>query len=561
MSSHDRSLKSREVVQSKRLLFLIAVVLLITAVALFFIIMRLSRSGSKMHSSVVSLEADNAERKINAFFRPLLSCLAITRMWGEGGGLPLNDEKALTARFIPILIQYPEINALIVDDSDGKGYGLFRASEKWVSGLRVNKDASTEWVYRDSTSKVIGSGKNAPGNGGDLAAMMNIESAHAVDYYDGAYHWMAPCVVPVSSLPGITCLSGWKKGEKGGIAAFNVAISQIATLFSPLDSAVGKKVFILASRGEIIDLLPDWAATQSSGDDLKRILSLRGKADPVITATVADWKARAMPLSVPLKLTLEGKTWWYDIRKVSYGRDDHWVAVVLPEGPLFTEMKSSTLLLIFISITVCLVGGGSVIVLVRRYRAILAHLDKERESLPAGEEEYLSLIKKGESSSLEFKSSLRWDVKNACKEAKLEEVILKSIGAFNNSEGGILLIGVNDEGGILGIEADYGTLKEPGKDFFELHLRNLINTEYGIEYATKCLAIGFPMIQGREICAILIKRGERPLFTRISDKGGQKVEKFFVRSGNASREIAPLSELTRYLAGRFPISQNGGEKQ
>ena len=41
---------------------------------------------------------------------------------------------------------------------------------------------------------------------------------------------------------------------------------------------------------------------------------------------------------------------------------------------------------------------------------------------------------------------------------KLEEVILKTVAAFANSQGGTLLIGVDDEGTILGLEQDYLSL-------------------------------------------------------------------------------------------------------
>lgn len=87
------------------------------------------------------------------------------------------------------------------------------------------------------------------------------------------------------------------------------------------------------------------------------------------------------------------------------------------------------------------------------------------------------LIAEGESDGLEFKSSLRWSYQGACLDKRLEDVILKSIAAFANREGGTLLIGVSDEGEILGIEHDCTTLAGT-KDEFELHLRNLLNKAF-----------------------------------------------------------------------------------
>ncbi len=95
------------------------------------------------------------------------------------------------------------------------------------------------------------------------------------------------------------------------------------------------------------------------------------------------------------------------------------------------------------------------------------------------EEEIILLIEKGESKRLEFKSSLRWDYRENILNKKLEDVILKTVAAFGNGTGGTLLIGVDDNGAILGLSKDYETLKNPDKDGFELHLRNIISAMYG----------------------------------------------------------------------------------
>ena len=68
------------------------------------------------------------------------------------------------------------------------------------------------------------------------------------------------------------------------------------------------------------------------------------------------------------------------------------------------------------------------------------------------------LIAEGESDELEFKSSLRWDYKQEAVNKRLEDVVVKSIAAFGNGQGGTLLIGVNDVGTPLGLEHDYTTL-------------------------------------------------------------------------------------------------------
>lgn len=160
------------------------------------------------------------------------------------------------------------------------------------------------------------------------------------------------------------------------------------------------------------------------------------------------------------------------------------------------------------------------------------------------------MIDKGESDELEFKSTLRWDIKESRVNKKLEEVILKSVAAFANSQGGTLLIGVDDEGRVLGLEHDYLSLGDVDRDKFELHLRNLLNQQFGTGVVTSKIDIMFHEVEENEVCQIDVASVKEPLILKLKDKNGQLIEKFYVRSGNSSQEI-PLSELHSYMKERF----------
>jgi hypothetical protein len=160
------------------------------------------------------------------------------------------------------------------------------------------------------------------------------------------------------------------------------------------------------------------------------------------------------------------------------------------------------------------------------------------------------IIAEGESPDLEFKASFRWSYQEGCVNKKLEDVIIKAIAAFSNGEGGVLLIGVSDEGDILGLEHDYVSM-EGSKDDFELRLRELLKKNFGVTFSTNNLTVTFPQIEDKEICQIKIKKGLEPQYLEIIDKNGVKAEKFYIRSGNSSTEV-PLHELNKYIGSRFP---------
>ena len=160
------------------------------------------------------------------------------------------------------------------------------------------------------------------------------------------------------------------------------------------------------------------------------------------------------------------------------------------------------------------------------------------------------LINQGENSSLEIKTTLRWDLKTNQVNKKLEEVVLKTIAAFSNGEGGTLIMGVTDECEIEGLHHDYATLNNGDKDKFEIHLRNLLNKEYGVEFSTNNLNISFPEIEDKELCLVEIIPGLKPLYTTTTDSNGNKSKKFYVRSGNSSQEIV-INEIAEFISKRF----------
>ncbi len=144
------------------------------------------------------------------------------------------------------------------------------------------------------------------------------------------------------------------------------------------------------------------------------------------------------------------------------------------------------------------------------------------------EDRVKELILNGESETFEMKSTLRYDVKEGMVNKKLEYVVAKTVSAFLNTEGGTLIIGVDDDDNILGLERDLKTLTKQNNDGFELHLRQVIKKYLG-DYFEKYIKVTFPKVDDKEICKIQISRSGKPVF--ITFEG---TESFFVRNGNAS---------------------------
>ena len=75
---------------------------------------------------------------------------------------------------------------------------------------------------------------------------------------------------------------------------------------------------------------------------------------------------------------------------------------------------------------------------------------------------------------------------------------MKTVAAFANAQGGTLLIGVGDDGTVLGLEPDYQSLRDGDRDKFELHLRELLDRQFGTAFVTSRLSIKFREADGKE---------------------------------------------------------------
>ncbi len=153
-----------------------------------------------------------------------------------------------------------------------------------------------------------------------------------------------------------------------------------------------------------------------------------------------------------------------------------------------------------------------------------------------------SLIAGGENDRVEFKASLRWDFREGQVNKGRELDVAKAIAAFLNSEGGTLLIGVQDDGEIVGLERDYKTLgKRPDRDGYQQALVNVISTALG-KAACATLRISVQPIGGREICVVHAAPSTSPVYLT---EGGQS--KFFVRTGNTSQDLG-TRDAVAYIA-------------
>ena len=154
---------------------------------------------------------------------------------------------------------------------------------------------------------------------------------------------------------------------------------------------------------------------------------------------------------------------------------------------------------------------------------------------PAWPATVADLLAAGESQTVEFKSTARWNLHTRGLDKKLEHVIVKTVCGFLNAEGGTLLIGVTDDGDVLGLGDDLQTLgRKPNLDGYELFLRQSLDNNLSIPTAG-VVKVRFERTDALDVCAVAVAASARPVFAKAAS-GGEPAE-FWVRVGNATKQL------------------------
>ncbi len=272
--------------------------------------------------------------------------------------------------------------------------------------------------------------------------------------------------------------------------------------------------------------------------------TINGKLDAYNTAA-KSWEVTGKSIPGTFSFNYQNDLWWGQAVQVP-AEGIHGLVISMSQKALFYSSIIDHLLELIIFLALLFFTLYLLFRSLRKKPQSLSDFTKSQTN----DQHASELIKLGETSQLEFKSSFRYDYKQQVVNKDLESVIAKSIAAFSNASGGVLLIGVDDEGQILGLENDINTLKRKDIDFFENTLRTFLNKTFSVSFVTQNLKMKFPVVNEKAICRIDIIIGNEPVFVEINKKG-TKSERFYLRSGNTSQEIISLREINDYIKGRF----------
>jgi len=521
--------------------------LLIAAGGLFLALAKHKASAmeSRVFESLITSSSQRIEAGFEAFFAPVIDNLSIIRRWAEKETISLDDTVEFNQRFMPILEQYPQISALILATADGSEYFLLNKEGTWLTRLT----RPTEWGQRVQWTRWNDATKAQeqwweksdydPRSRPWFKGAMKLKQP-------GERFWSAPYRFHTLQEPGITASTRtFTKGHGSLVVGIDVLLAKIGVSTMTTEFGTHGRVFALTRDNDILGPPKD----QRFGNDLealKKVMltpvsSLRIRE---INTALETWISNGEFLDKPFTFSVDNKPWWGVFRNFPSGERGFRIGYIIPQSDFADEIGSNNTLFLWAGaalVAFALLAFLLSFLAIRQVPWDVTELagDAGTEPTPCTPERVQQLLDQGEGDTIEFKSTLRWNLNNDKPGKEVEMSWLKTVVAFLNTSGGYLLIGVADDGQILGIEAD----RFPNEDKYLLHVNNLINQHIGLE-RSPYIRFSLVAIADRKVLVVRCERSRTPSFLSIG-----KEEEFYIRTGPGSRKLPP-SKIVPYLQER-----------
>ncbi len=490
---------------------------------------------------------------------PVVTNLKIARDWGRENSLALDKTAQINQQFTPVLKNIPQVHALVIADSQGRSYFLHYQDDHWQARwsdprAQPGKALSFEWPETGTAGKgrLIDSDYDVRKRPWFKGVM---ELKEEQDIF-----WTTPYNFYFDNKIGITAAMRWSSRSSSGAggkdgtvenesyaAAFDVKLCDLLSWLADLELGADGRAFMVSDKGTIL------GSSQADCRDTNRDVSTMDlRIEEKFAPAFEKWQHSREQSEQIFSFRAAGKPWWAGFAALKIGNRRLWLVVVVPEKDILQiadyPVNSFLLPLLVFGIGIILFFFSFSFVQrhlrsledmrLENYRLIEDELQREA-SLEDPGQRIRDLIRAGESERLEFKATVRWNLHQDRAGKEIEVAWLKGVVGFLNTTGGVLLIGVEDDGTIKGLERD----NFANDDKCLRHIDSLISTHIGLEFS-RFIHFAIVEIEGLKIVEIRCQVSDIPAFLKKGES-----EEFFIRTGPASRKLKP-SQMIKYLASR-----------
>ena len=473
---------------------------------------------SNLSEPIIDEISNTKIRDLQIFFNAISDNLQIVRDWGRNDVLQNNDIISLNKKFMPLIEHQKPLSGVLLANSRGWEYYLQPNGDSWVTRVtKPEKKGIQLYQQWGSPEKSIKKWQKKS----DYSPLQR-PWFHRSENKTSIY-WTPVYTFYENNVRGISASVSWDQKDnpdKFTVFAFDFPLKDLQQLLAAQNINTRSMLFLVNPSSDSFILADRSApADQNSSHDL-------------ITALIQQWKEDGQPAKTVVRLNRNKQQWLATFKPMLQDNAIIWIGVAASEKELISGLTNTLFDIDLVDLLVACAGGGAMLLLIWLNGGLRSgNREKEDPVLRVHR-----LINEGEGNRVEFKSTIRVNLKNGKNGKEIEFAWLKAVIAFLNSDGGTLLIGVADNGKILGLDTD----NFENDDRCLLHIKNLFNQHVGAEFSD---FVDFTLVEvdDHKIVTADCRPAGKPVFLKVG-----KNEEFFIRSGPSNSKLTP-SQMIRYI--------------
>ena len=527
----------RSLIQKKLYLSLLIIISLTIITSTSFYIYSTKSYKDKIISEYLDKKSSNA---ISSFIEKttlIESNIQLFTKWGKNGLINLSDTSDIDIIFIPIIEDEKDIFAVTIFEESGKEYEIKKNGNEYVSQYynvdKKNNSNALKWKKFDNSGNNIGQGFGAINK-----TRTKSEWHKYLNKTNTESNWVGPYYSEDFNQNVVSIISSWKNNNKTHYIIIHVLLKNIFGFLDKIELNENEYSFLLSGEGDVYDLRNN-NDTQTSTSSKKRVVTnayYKNKI-PEISGAVKNWLIFNKDTENTHNFKVNNKSYCSKFTYLIEGRKKYVLAIVISQNSFALKIGEGKFLTFLLSLLFVFTGVIFSLFVILRYNKKLRKIPKPDITQNHFERDILRYSKSPESKTLEFKSTIRFNLHSEKNDKAIEQAWLKSVAAFLNTEGGVLIMGIDDAGNIQGIEKD----NFENIDKASLHVKNLISKFLGIEFM-KFVNIHSGIINKKPIIAMVCKQSTKPAYINISNE-----ELFYIRIGPSSTKLT-ISQAIEHIS-------------
>jgi hypothetical protein len=525
---------------------LFLLILSIFLVLLLFIYLFSEQMKKELAISVLDTTAAQIKSNFETSFNPVQKSFTVSKKWLETNNIKTSDIEKLNQRFIPLLETTAHVSSVIIANSNGEHYLLLADENQWLvrTTIKANQDSSklkVKWSRLNDKGETLHTWQETINYKIDNRPWYKeLKNSHEKFIITKPYLFFTQKVLGISLSSFYLSKQAINKNNPiKNIIAFDITINNISETLDELKVGENGKAFLLSDDGSV--LLPKNGIDIYQGNKSASLINLSNKKNQhIMFDAIQNWKKKRSINSKnqALKFSTNGYRWWSQFFYLgSYGKSLQ-AGIIVPEHDYIHVLEKKRAIFIPIILILSLVSILAAWLVVRSNSKRQKEMPKTSFVTSDFKNELYDLLRRGESETLELKSTMRKNLRSGKNGKEIELAWLKGIVGFLNTNGGILLIGVDDNCQILGLDAD----EFENDDKIQLHFKNLISQHIGLEFS-KYIKLFLEVIDKKTIAVVECKKSDQPVFLYHKND-----EIFYIRSGPATVSLS-ISKALKYIQG------------